>query len=153
MSQDDLSVFHEKMRAQNLGGPHRLILPGLLIISISIAGWFGVRWWTARIELDAAMMELKANKMELNDLRQNLEAQRLINKRQAEMLKTAMESPKVGASLWEDAWRPKTWNLSQPWAAGSVGPLWSSNPEFVDSSASPRTLPVVRRTCRNRSIW
>ncbi len=95
MSQDDLTVFHEKMRAQNLGGSRRLVLPGLLIISISVAGWFAVRWWTARLELNAARSELQANKLEIKDLKQNLEAQRLINKRQAEMLKAATESPKA----------------------------------------------------------
>jgi cytoskeletal protein RodZ len=83
------------MRAQNLGGSHRLVLLGLLIISISVAGWFAVHWWSVRLELDAAKSELQTNKLEMKELRQNLEAQRLINKRQAEMLKAATESPKA----------------------------------------------------------
>ena len=73
--------------------PHRMLLTGLLIIAISTCGWFTLHWYTAIRELRQVKQELKTTELELKNARQFLEAQRLINKRQADMLRAAIETP------------------------------------------------------------
>lgn len=71
--------------------PHRLILLGLLIIALSAAGWFGLNWFGARSELSQCKAELHEAKLELKETKMRLDAQLIINRRQAEMLKNATE--------------------------------------------------------------
>lgn len=79
-------------------GSHRLILLGLLIIALSAAGWLGTNWYAVKTELASVKDELQASQLELKDTKQYLDAQRLINARQAQMLKDATEAPVKEAS-------------------------------------------------------
>lgn len=79
--------------SENSGNAHRPILLGLLLIATCAAVWFALNWRENLEEARALREELNLTKLELKDARQNLEAQRVINRKQAQMLKEALEAP------------------------------------------------------------
>lgn len=79
--------------SETSGNAHRPILLGLLLIATCAAVWFALNWHENLEEARALRQELNLTKLELRDARQNLEAQRMINRKQAQMLKEALETP------------------------------------------------------------
>ncbi len=69
-----------------------LVLPGLLLITLSIGGYCALKWYENRKDLKQVRQELKAMDIELKSARLQLEAKEMIIRRQMEMIRKA-EAP------------------------------------------------------------
>ena len=75
-----------------------LVLPGLLIIAVSLGGYCALQWTHNRREISNLRQDLRSTQLELKDARFQIEAKELIIRRQMEMIRKA-EQQNAPASI------------------------------------------------------